>query len=79
MGANLLILGKWLSGIGNRKTLVLHRNLVILLSNRNDNNRQCARNLRMKICLFPERGLGETALFGIEKGGFPQYVVLKRD
>ena len=31
---------------------------------------------RMNFCLFPDGGLGETALFGIEKGGFPQFVVL---
>ena len=34
-------------------------------------------NPQMNFCLFADGGLGETALFGIEKGGFLQFVVLK--
>ena len=50
---------------------------MILFSNKNDNHRKRIMNPRMNFCLFADGGLGETALFGIEKGGFPQFVVLK--
>ena len=36
-------------------------------------------NPRMNFCLFADGGLGETALFGIEKGDFSQFVNLKGD
>ena len=50
--------------------------LFILFSNKNDNRRERIMNPRMNFCLFADGGLGETALFGIEKGGFLQFVVL---
>ena len=50
---------------------------MILFSNKNDNHRKRIMNPRMNFCLFADGGLGETALFDIEMGGFPQFVVLK--
>ena len=55
----------------------LFNSFFILFSNKNDNRRERFMDPQMNFCLFADGGLGETALFGIEKGGFLQFVVLK--